>query len=36
MAGPLAGIRVLEFSEVIAAPFAGMLLSDMGGSALGC
>ncbi|HEY8173044.1 MAG TPA: CoA transferase [Dehalococcoidia bacterium] len=30
MAGPLAGIRVLEFSEIIAAPFAGMLLSDMG------
>ena len=30
MAGPLAGIRVLEFSEIIAAPFGGMLLSDMG------
>ncbi len=30
MAGPLAGIRILEFSEIIAAPFAGMLLSDMG------
>ena len=30
MAGPLAGIRVLEFSEIIAGPFAGMLLSDMG------
>ena len=30
MAGPLEGIRVLEFSEIIAAPFAGMLLSDMG------
>ncbi len=28
--GPLAGIRVLEFSEIIAAPFCGMLLSDMG------
>src|SRR6202795_555796 len=28
--GPLAGIRILEFSEIIAAPFAGMLLSDMG------
>jgi formyl-CoA transferase len=28
--GPLAGIRVVEFSEIIAAPFGGMLLSDMG------
>jgi len=28
--GPLAGINVLEFSEIIAAPFGGMLLSDMG------
>jgi crotonobetainyl-CoA:carnitine CoA-transferase CaiB-like acyl-CoA transferase len=28
--GPLAGIRILEFSEIIAAPFGGMLLSDMG------
>lgn len=30
MPGPLAGVRVLEFSEIIAGPFAGMLLSDMG------
>lgn len=30
MAGPLSGVRVLEFSEIIAGPFAGMLLSDMG------
>jgi crotonobetainyl-CoA:carnitine CoA-transferase CaiB-like acyl-CoA transferase len=30
MPGPLHGIRILEFSEIIAAPFAGMLLSDMG------
>ena len=30
MPGPLAGIKVVEFSEIIAAPFAGMLLSDMG------
>ncbi len=29
-AGPLAGIRVLEFSQIIAAPLAGMLLADMG------
>jgi crotonobetainyl-CoA:carnitine CoA-transferase CaiB-like acyl-CoA transferase len=28
--GPLAGIKVLEFSEIIAAPFCGQLLSDMG------
>jgi crotonobetainyl-CoA:carnitine CoA-transferase CaiB-like acyl-CoA transferase len=28
--GPLAGIKVLEFSEIIAAPFGGMMLSDMG------
>jgi formyl-CoA transferase len=28
--GPLAGVRVIEFSEIIAAPFGGMLLSDMG------
>ena len=30
MAGALEGIRVLEFSEMIAAPFAGMHLGDMG------
>ncbi len=30
MAGALDGIKILEFSEIIAAPFAGMLLSDMG------
>ncbi|OGO50340.1 MAG: hypothetical protein A2148_06670 [Chloroflexi bacterium RBG_16_68_14] len=30
MAGPLAGVRILEFTEIIAGPFAGMLLSDMG------
>lgn len=28
--GPLAGVRIVEFSEIIAAPFGGMLLSDMG------
>jgi formyl-CoA transferase len=28
--GPLEGVRVLEFSEIIAAPFCGMLLADMG------
>ncbi len=30
MPGPLAGVKVLEFSEIIAGPFAGLLLSDMG------
>jgi formyl-CoA transferase len=29
-AGPLAGVKVLEFSQIIAGPFAGMILSDMG------
>ena len=29
MSGPLSGVRILEFSEIIAAPFAGMILSDM-------
>ncbi len=28
--GPLDGVRILEFSEIIAAPFCGMLLGDMG------
>ena len=30
MPGPLDGVKVLEFSEIIAGPFAGMLLADMG------
>lgn len=30
MPGPLAGIKVIEFSQIIAGPFAGMLLADMG------
>ena len=29
-AGPLAGIKVLEFTEIIAGPFGGMMLADMG------
>ena len=29
MSGPLEGVRFLEFSEVIAAPFAGMLMADV-------
>jgi len=28
--GPLAGIKVVEFGNLIAAPFAGMLLADLG------
>ncbi|MCB1691763.1 MAG: CoA transferase [Pseudomonadales bacterium] len=34
MAGPLSGIRVLEFSQVIAAPFAGQVLTDLGAEVL--
>jgi crotonobetainyl-CoA:carnitine CoA-transferase CaiB-like acyl-CoA transferase len=30
MPGPLEGVKVVEFSEIIAGPLAGMLLSDMG------
>ena len=30
MPGPLDGIRILEFTEIIAGPFGGMLLADMG------
>ena len=28
--GPLAGVRVLEFSQVVAAPFLGCILADLG------
>ncbi len=28
--GPLAGVKILEFTEIIAAPFGGMMLGDMG------
>ena len=34
MAGPLAGIRVLVFESIVPAPFAGMLLADMGADVL--
>ncbi len=30
MAGALEGIRVLEFTQIIAGPFGGMMLADMG------
>ena len=30
MAGPLVGIKVVDFSEIIAGPLAGRLLSEMG------
>lgn len=30
MVGPLDGVRVLEFSQVVAAPFLGCLLADLG------
>ena len=28
--GPLAGVRVLEFSQIVAGPYAGVYLSDLG------
>jgi alpha-methylacyl-CoA racemase len=34
VAGPLGGIRVLEFESIGPAPFAGMLLADMGADVL--
>src|SRR5713101_8567157 len=32
--GPLGGIRILEFEAIGPAPFAGMLLADMGADVL--
>ena len=34
MPGPLDGVKVVEFTEIIAGPFAGMLLADMGASVI--
>ena len=30
MAGPLAGIKVIEVGQALAGPLAGAILSDMG------
>ena len=34
MPGPLQGIKVVEFTEIIAGPLAGMLLADMGANVI--
>src|SRR5882672_5007922 len=34
MSGPLAGIKILEMESIGPAPFAGMLLADMGADVL--
>jgi alpha-methylacyl-CoA racemase len=34
MSGPLTGVRILEFEAIGPAPFAGMLLADMGAEVL--
>src|SRR5256885_16907333 len=34
MAGPLAGVKLLELEAIGPAPFAGMLLADMGADVL--
>lgn len=28
--GPLSGVKVLEFGQIAAGPFAGMLFADLG------
>ncbi len=30
MPGPLDGVRVLEFSQIVALPFNGAIMSDLG------
>ena len=34
MPGPLDGVKIVEFTEIIAGPFAGMLLADMGAAVI--
>ena len=34
MVGPLQGVKVVEFTEIIAGPLAGMLLADMGATVI--
>ena len=34
MSGPLDGVKVLEFSQIIAAPFGGQILADLGADVL--
>jgi len=34
MSGPLSGVRILEFEAIGPAPFAGMMLADMGADVL--
>jgi alpha-methylacyl-CoA racemase len=36
MSGPLGGVRVLEFAGMGPAPFAVMMLSDMGAEVVRC
>ena len=30
MAGPLAGLKILDMSRILAGPWAGQLLADLG------
>jgi crotonobetainyl-CoA:carnitine CoA-transferase CaiB-like acyl-CoA transferase len=34
MSGPLEGVKILEFSQIIAAPFGGQILADLGADVL--
>src|SRR6185503_15865393 len=34
MSGPLSGVKIIEFESIGPAPFAGMLLADMGADVL--